>query len=200
MDWMICPNHHQRLRNYIRSLSNSQDVVKIHRNNSDSEGLTNLCSECEWNSSMLFDRLLLQAMLPFIVGLLVALSHTLWSYVALTYVKRSSFPGWQGWPQCEASWSYVLPPSVCDDAKPPRTITLTMSMTALSSKLRPLIQRAVKSQGPRSMTILSKESGEEYKKLVRKIVFSNDLFDTRVLHWQLFLSLTCILDQYLELY
>jgi succinate dehydrogenase (ubiquinone) cytochrome b560 subunit len=42
-------------------------------------------------------------------------------------------------------------------------------MTTLSSKLRPLIQRAVKSHGTRSMAILSKESSEEYKKLVRKV-------------------------------
>jgi hypothetical protein len=41
-----------------------------------------------------------------------------------------------------------------------------MSMTALSPKLRPLIQQAVKSQGARTMTVLSKLSGEEYKKLV----------------------------------
>jgi hypothetical protein len=41
-----------------------------------------------------------------------------------------------------------------------------MSMTALSPKLRPLIQRAVKSQSARAMTVLSKQSAEDYKKLV----------------------------------
>lgn len=40
-----------------------------------------------------------------------------------------------------------------------------MSMVALSPKLRPLMQRAVVSQGTRAMTVLSKESGEEYKKM-----------------------------------
>lgn len=43
------------------------------------------------------------------------------------------------------------------------------SMTTLSSKLRPLMQRAVKSHATRSMTVLSKESGDEYKKLVRYV-------------------------------
>ncbi len=42
-----------------------------------------------------------------------------------------------------------------------------MSMTALSPKLRPLMQRAIQTQGTRAMTVLSKESGEEYKKMVR---------------------------------
>jgi hypothetical protein len=41
-----------------------------------------------------------------------------------------------------------------------------MSLTILSSKMQPLIQRTLKSQGTRAMAILSKESGEEYKKLV----------------------------------
>eukprot|EP00934_Nitzschia_sp_Nitz4_P008898 Nitzschia sp. Nitz4//scaffold46_size129759//112040//112970//NITZ4_003523-RA/size129759-augustus-gene-0.14-mRNA-1//1//CDS//3329552661//8888//frame0 len=39
-----------------------------------------------------------------------------------------------------------------------------MSLIALS-KFRPQVQRAVQSQGTRAMTVLSKESGEEYKKL-----------------------------------
>mmetsp|Transcript_61165 Transcript_61165/g.92490 ORF Transcript_61165/g.92490 Transcript_61165/m.92490 type:complete len:171 (-) Transcript_61165:50-562(-) len=39
-----------------------------------------------------------------------------------------------------------------------------MSMITLSSKMRPLVDRAVKTQSPRMMTVLSKESGEEYKK------------------------------------
>lgn len=46
-----------------------------------------------------------------------------------------------------------------------------MSITALSPKLRSLIQRAVKDQGTRAMTILSKESGEEFKKLVGTYLF-----------------------------
>jgi succinate dehydrogenase (ubiquinone) cytochrome b560 subunit len=42
-------------------------------------------------------------------------------------------------------------------------------MYTLSNKLQPLIQRAVKSQGARAMSIMSKASAEEYKKLVRKV-------------------------------
>ena len=41
-----------------------------------------------------------------------------------------------------------------------------MSLICLSSKTQPLIQRAVYSQGIRSMGVLSKQSGEEYKKMV----------------------------------
>jgi len=36
--------------------------------------------------------------------------------------------------------------------------------TAMSPKLQPLVRRAVQSQGIRPMTVLSKESAEEYKK------------------------------------
>mmetsp|Transcript_14717 Transcript_14717/g.23804 ORF Transcript_14717/g.23804 Transcript_14717/m.23804 type:complete len:173 (+) Transcript_14717:79-597(+) len=36
--------------------------------------------------------------------------------------------------------------------------------SAISPKLRPVVQRAVQSHGIRPMTVLSKESGEEYKK------------------------------------
>jgi hypothetical protein len=38
--------------------------------------------------------------------------------------------------------------------------------SAVSPKLRPLVQRAVKLNGARPMTVLSKESAEEYKKQV----------------------------------
>jgi len=40
-----------------------------------------------------------------------------------------------------------------------------MSLNAMNSKLRPLMQRAVRNPASRSMTVLSKESGEEYRKL-----------------------------------
>ena len=39
-------------------------------------------------------------------------------------------------------------------------------MMALPTKIQPLVRRAVQSQGVRPMTVLSKQSGEEYKKLV----------------------------------
>ena len=42
-----------------------------------------------------------------------------------------------------------------------------MTMIAVSPKMQTLIQRSVKHQGTRAMTVLSKQSGEEYKKLVR---------------------------------
>ena len=42
-----------------------------------------------------------------------------------------------------------------------------MTMIAVSPKMQTLIQRSVKLQGTRAMTVLSKQSGEEYKKLVR---------------------------------
>ncbi|CAJ1953702.1 unnamed protein product [Cylindrotheca closterium] len=40
-----------------------------------------------------------------------------------------------------------------------------MSLNSVNAKLRPLVQRAMKTPASRSMTVLSKESGEEYKKL-----------------------------------
>jgi hypothetical protein len=38
--------------------------------------------------------------------------------------------------------------------------------TALSPKLRPVLQRGLQLHGSRPMTVLSKQSGEEYKKQV----------------------------------
>lgn len=40
------------------------------------------------------------------------------------------------------------------------------TMNTLNAKLRPLMQRAIRNPASRSMTVLSKESGEEFKKLV----------------------------------
>jgi hypothetical protein len=51
-----------------------------------------------------------------------------------------------------------------------------MSLLALSAKTRPLVQRAVQSQGIRAMTVLSKQSGEEYKKMVGFAVDSYIVF------------------------
>jgi hypothetical protein len=67
---------------------------------------------------------------------------------------------------------------------------LKMSMTSFSPKLRPLVQRAAKSQGARAMTVLSKESGEEYKKLVRipSVVFRRK-FSLSLSLWNLALML-----------
>ena len=39
--------------------------------------------------------------------------------------------------------------------------------TAISPKIQPLVRRAVQSHGTRPMTVLSKQSAEEYKKQVR---------------------------------
>ena len=38
--------------------------------------------------------------------------------------------------------------------------------TAISPKIQPLVRRAVQNHGIRPMTVLSKQSGEEYKKQV----------------------------------
>ena len=52
--------------------------------------------------------------------------------------------------------------------------------TAISPKIQPLVRRAVQSNGIRPMTVLSKESAEEYKKQVRISTavqrFKNDAF------------------------
>jgi hypothetical protein len=41
-----------------------------------------------------------------------------------------------------------------------------MSMSVIAPKLQTALQKAVKNQASRSMTIMSKQSGEEYKKKV----------------------------------
>ena len=42
-----------------------------------------------------------------------------------------------------------------------------MALRTTTAKIQPLVRRAVQSNGIRPMTVLSKQSGEEYKKMVR---------------------------------
>ncbi len=42
-----------------------------------------------------------------------------------------------------------------------------MALRTTTAKIQPLVRRAVQSNGVRPMTVLSKQSGEEYKKMVR---------------------------------
>jgi hypothetical protein len=48
----------------------------------------------------------------------------------------------------------------------------TMMSSVALSKIRPSVQRLATTHGLRSMTILSKQSGEEYKKMVRVVHYS----------------------------
>jgi len=63
-----------------------------------------------------------------------------------------------------------------------------MSVTA-SKLLRPSVQRLVVNHGTRSMTVLSKESSEEYEKKVRRIDLRKMTFwillrESFLLHWR----------------